>query len=247
MKARPATRATARATPAPITADERAQGSADPCGQRDERVAALRREPVARTHRSGKVRLRDALAVAALAEVAPRGAGRGDPVVDARSGNVDEDAVRDRAARRGCRRRSPRRRGRACSCGRAPSLKPPTATSTSLRNDMLAPMRLRTSVPSSMPRYVQPRTQSNSSGNQPGRELSQSGAMNPAHSEHVVGRVAGRPALRATLGLRSASSSRNAMISPVASSSPVLRAPESPAGCVLAVDGQIREGAAMPV
>ena len=58
--------------------------------------------------------------------------------------------------------------------------KPPTASNTSRRRDMLAPIRFRTGlVVVGSPRYVQPTTQSNSAGMNRGRAPGQSGSIEP--------------------------------------------------------------------
>lgn len=61
-----------------------------------------------------------------------------------------------------------------------PSENPPTTSNTSRRKDMLAPIGLRTGpAAEGMPRYVQPTTQSNSSGKQRGRPCCQRGRTAP--------------------------------------------------------------------
>src|SRR5919206_1812574 len=122
------------------------------------------------------------------------------------------------------------------------SAKPPTRSKTSRRNDMLQPMRLRTSVwYVGWPVYVQPTIQSSSPvafgsygaepGSTRGRLVGQRGwAMPPTAatvgSEYGASRAASQP------GRALASSSRKTITSPVASATAVLRAPDRP--CFLA-------------
>ena len=93
---------------------------------------------------------------------------------------------------------------------------------------MFAPIMLRTTDLSvGAPRYVQPATQSNSSGNHPGRAISQMGLMWPPtpsteSSAYPLTRFSSHSVSAA------ASSSMKAMMSPTAWAMPVLRASERP-------------------
>ena len=144
-------------------------------------VGALRGETGVATDHRREDRLRASLGRAALGEVA-----------EARARLPAPSARRRRRGRRGSS--PPGRSSRAIRMQRSVSsqptgrvpirprswLKPPTSVSASRRKDMLAPTRLRTgSGRLGIPEWVQPTTQSNSSGNQPGLPASHRGRTVP--------------------------------------------------------------------
>jgi hypothetical protein len=105
---------------------------------------------------------------------------------------------------------------------------PPTPSSASRRNDMLAPTRLRTvERRRGIPEWVHPTTQSNSAGNQPGRPASQCGRTAPPTASTRGSEK--QLAIRSSQwGVAVASSSRKATTSPELAAIPLLRVPESP-------------------
>ena len=118
--------------------------------------------------------------------------------------------------------------------GRVPTrprswLKPPTSTSGSRRKDMLAPTRLRTGSGSLRHARVGAADDPVELGREPARL-----ALDPARPHRRRrrrgrrGRRRRRPGARASRAPAIASSSRKATTSPLASATPVLRAPERP-------------------
>lgn len=116
-----------------------------------------------------------------------------------------------------------------------PVAKPPAASNAVRRKEAFPPRTLRTwTRPGGSPLYVQPTTQSNSSGNQAGRRPdAQIGIVRPPTA---MTRGSAYPAAKCRSQSRSAtaSSSRNAMISPRETAIPVLRPADRPRGPALA-------------
>lgn len=117
-----------------------------------------------------------------------------------------------------------------------PTANPPTRSNATLRKDALPPRTLRTrTVPGGRPRYVQPTTQSNSSGNHTGRRPdAQTGSVRPP-TAITAGSAYAAAKWRSQSRSATASSSRKAMISPSAAAIPVLRPADSPRGPELAM------------
>ncbi len=131
-----------------------------------------------------------------------------------------------------------------------PVANPPAISNALLRKEALPPRTLRTRtvcgppVPSgNRPRYAQPTTQSNSSGNQAGRRPeAHTGSVRPPTAST---RGSAYPSAKCSSQSRSAtaSSSRKAITSPVDSATPVLRPADRPRGPALA---RTRTGPAGP-
>ncbi len=116
-----------------------------------------------------------------------------------------------------------------------PVAKPPAASKAVRRNEALPPSTLRTRTrPGGRPRYVQPTTQSNSSGNQAGRRPdAQTGSVRPP-TAITRGSSYASAKCRSHSRSATASSSRKATTSPRAWAIPVLRPADRPRGPALA-------------
>ena len=164
--------APARASPARSPRQACADAADHAPAQRHRRVAALGGEGGRGADAARDQRLRQALGVAARAEVAEALAYRRHPVPDHRPRVVHEARARAGGTRAGCRTRSPRSRAGAsgrrcarCGSGTRRRSRTPRGGTTRCRPAGCAPR------PTSRPTNVQPTTQSNSSGNHAGRSV----------------------------------------------------------------------------